>query len=390
MAPLSGATPGISPRRGVATLLGGVWHPRLAGNSLLQGASGLGEESGDSRCLFETETALWGGISSTGPQVSKVTLRVEAEPVDSSKLVTWPGDDSRFPAYALILERNASPPRLLRKDYGFRLRLSFTPHVSSEQREQVIEAVRWWASFGGVGARTRRGLGAVHVTSKSAALNPVSVQEVEAQGGWLVVGKEVSHDAVAAWRDTVDALQRFRQGTDVARNPGHRNRPGRSRWPEADAIRRRTGRAAPGHQPEHPVRDHFPRAAFGLPIVFHFKDSDDPRDHTLNPVGHDRMASPLILRPRFVDGRWRPAALLLPGWQRRVSVPVCLASEGETGSGEKPAWPEEPDERRRLAGKVPPLSDSDDALSAFMRFFEQHTAPGWPTANRRSRPGVGR
>lgn len=356
---------------------------------LLQGASGHGEESGDSRRLFETETALWGGISSTGPQASKVTLRVEAEPVDSSKLVTWRGDNSTYPVYALILEQNADPPRLLSENYRFRLRLSFTPHVTSEQREQVIEAVRWWASFGGVGARTRRGLGAVQVTCESAGLRPVSVQQIKTQGGCLVVGRQTSHDAVTAWRAAVEALQRFRQGSDFARNPGHDNRPGRTRWPEADAIRRRTGKAASGHQPQHPVQDYYPRAALGLPIVFHFKNSDDPGDHTLNPVGQDRMASPLILRSWFDGERWRPAALLLPGWQERVSVPVGLASKGRN-VGQRPAWPKEPDERRRLAPKTPMSGLGEDALSAFLHFFENRTGSGLPIANRRNRPKRGR
>jgi len=47
--------------------------------------------------------------------------------------------------------------------------------------------------------------------------------------------------------------------------------------------------------------DAFPRAEFGLPIVFHFKDYEDPEDAELYPVvnGEEktRMSSPLILRP---------------------------------------------------------------------------------------------
>ena len=45
--------------------------------------------------------------------------------------------------------------------------------------------------------------------------------------------------------------------------------------------------------------DAFPRAAFGMPIIFHFKDKPDPGDTTLQPAGKDldRFASPLVLRP---------------------------------------------------------------------------------------------
>ena len=99
----------------------------------------------------------------------------------------------------------------------------------------------------------------------------------------------------------------------MGRNQGLGNRPGRSRWPEADTIRRATNTHAPMHKPEHPVDGFYPRAAFGLPLVFHFKDKNegDPRGQdsdslVLNPEGHDRMASPLILRPYFDGRQYRP------------------------------------------------------------------------------------
>ena len=46
----------------------------------------------------------------------------------------------------------------------------------------------------------------------------------------------------------------------------------------------------------------FVRSEFGLPIIFHFKNSPPP-DATLTPQGSERMASPLILRPlKCIDG----------------------------------------------------------------------------------------
>jgi CRISPR-associated protein Cmr1 len=41
----------------------------------------------------------------------------------------------------------------------------------------------------------------------------------------------------------------------------------------------------------------FPRGQFGLPIIFHFKDKGEPSDTTLQGAHHDRLGSPLILRP---------------------------------------------------------------------------------------------
>ena len=82
------------------------------------------------------------------------------------------------------------------------------------------------------------------------------------------------------------------------------------------------------------------------------------------------MASPLILRPYFDGARYQPLALLLPGWESRVSVPVALDS---THLG--PAWPEDSRDRERLADLVPPMQGrGTDALTAFLHYFE-HPAP---------------
>ena len=264
--------------------------------------------------LFTEESALWGGISrSSGPQASRVSLRVQATPINDRQL-KLKNQIGGFPSYALIPDRNAPQPRFLNPGYEFKLLLRFAEAVDSTQRDQVIETLRWWASFSGIGARTRRGLGAVRVEG----LTPVCRTEVETTGGRMVL-RSAQPDALGAWRVAVDKLRDFRQGRRIGRNPGTGGRPGRSRWPEPDAIRRLVRRRTK-HDPEHPVDRFYPRAAFGLPIVFQFKPSDvaegDPPDYVLEPADRDRnrMASPLILRPYFDGAQYRPLALLLPGW----------------------------------------------------------------------------
>ena len=254
--------------------------------------------------------------------------------------------------------------------------MRFKRTVTAQQRGQVIEALRWWVSFAGVGARTRRGLGAVKVTNSDVELKPVSTEGVESHDGRMLLGESVGNPA-QAWKDAVDALRQFRQGVAVGRNPGSGNRPGRSRWPEPDTIRRLTNTHAERHAPEHPVDGFYPRAAFGLPLVFHFKDKYDPRDSVLEPEGHDRMASPLILRPYFDGERYRPVALLLPGWKERVSVRVGFHSAPTTPGPPAtpgPAWPEGTDDRERLARDIKPMQDrGTDVLTAFMSYFQDRT-----------------
>jgi hypothetical protein len=74
----------------------------------------------------------------------------------------------------------------------------------------------------------------------------------------------------------------------------------------------------------------FPRAILGLPINFHFADGPgknnqgdvnrDPKDAQLVPsfpdkhgvmYEVDRMASPIITRPLWIDGKWLPAVIIL-------------------------------------------------------------------------------
>ena len=330
--------------------------------------NGAGRKPAD---LFIAESALWGGISSKGPQASQVTLQVKAEPAGNHQL-TAKSQQGDFPAYALILERDEDPV-LLNAGYGFDLVLRFKRRVTDQQREQVIEALRWWASFAGVGARTRRGLGAVRVASTDVDLKPVSIEEVESRGGRMILGGS-GRNAVQAWKKAVEVLRDFRQKVGIGRNGGAGGRPGRSHWPEPDTIRRLTKKHAVGHAPEHPVDGFYPRAAFGLPVVFHFKDRHDPRDSVLEPEGCDRMASPLILRPYFDGQQYYPLALLLPGWEERVSVPVGLGSATATAG---PAWPKDLGQRERLAKKIEPMRGRGiDALSAFMSYFQSRTSGG--------------
>lgn len=314
--------------------------------------------------LFKAECALWGGISSTGPKASQVTLQVKADPAGRRDLIASCDNKNRIQRnfdYVLILEKGQNP-RLLKEGYKFELILSLNSAATKAQQAEVMEALRWWASFGGVGARTRRGLGAVKATRCNSALTPVSEQQVKAKGGKMVL-KPSASSAVDAWRTAVSRLKDFRQKPGVGRNHG----PGRSHWPEPDAIRRFAGH----HAPNHPV-DAFPRAAFGLPIVFHFKDPSDPADHTLEPDNgnSNRMASPLILRPYFDGTAYCPLALLLPGWEKCVSVPV-----GSNSKSLGPAWPKAtdppPNDRPSLAAQVLPMNGrGDDALSAFMAYFK--------------------
>jgi CRISPR-associated protein Cmr1 len=356
-------------------------------------ASGPFKDSGE---MFARESAIWGGIGEAGPRASQVRVRVrgvgspsvlpahiyEKDPAAPGKFKSFPKVADWAEGYALFSAKGElnkdrddfKEPRreLAQASLGFELGLALGPRLDKGQREEVTLALRWWASFGGLGARTRRGLGAVSVTGVS----PVTAAEVANRGGRLVLRKAAG-GATQAWKEAVGRLKDFRQRPDLGRNPGTApNRPGRSRWPEADRIRILSHRADPRHAVPVTSVDGFPRAAFGLPIVFHFKDewTGDPGDHVLEPADLpngdkcDRLASPLILRPYWDGARWLPAALLLPGWEAHLGIDLKFKGKGK-GYAPVP-WPTDPSRRRTAAAAVRPMaSRGDDALTAFMAYF---------------------
>jgi len=137
-------------------------------------------------------------------------------------------------------------------------------------------------------------------------------------------------DSLSAWHEGLKLLKDFRQGKSVGRDPGSGRAPGRSRWPEAESIRElvmqqrgftaRSFCSLKAKDTRIPTF-YFPRAEFGMPIIFELRGEEIPLKHckgenikpTLIPDKKiERMASPLILRPiRFQDGSSAALAFFL-------------------------------------------------------------------------------
>lgn len=321
----------------------------------------------DVNAIRQEEFALWGGLG-TPPQASRVWVEVRHDKSLELKKV------KHINPYALGGAKV--------KDDGIYdcltpwiLRIGYCPSLSDKQEEEVKDAVRWWASFGGVGARTRRGFGAVSVSGLSA----ITDDEIKAAGCQLMLNKTLKLAAQQAWKLGIKALRDFRQGKP-GRNKGETRYPGRSHWPEADAIRRLTGRHHNYHIPEHTAGNVFPRAAFGMPIIFHFKDTQDPSDFTLQPVKYvqnpgqsimtpvrcERLASPVILRPIKQGQTWRAAALLLP-YEKILDLAVTQPDGTFTNPGKW--WDAAQDVN------IPPMhaQKQDHPLLAFLQYFETYS-----------------
>jgi CRISPR-associated protein Cmr1 len=110
----------------------------------------------------------------------------------------------------------------------------------------------------------------------------------------------------------------------------------------------------------------FPRAAFGLPIVFHFKDEKigDPYDTILQGRDYERLASPLILRPLACADGAVGLAVILEGTGVAVLPDGLILRKKEEADI---SWPVEATIEAHEAQKIPPLDGIPDVLQAFLK-----------------------
>lgn len=356
---------------------------------------------GEWKKMREREEEIWGSAGEAGkPGPSKVTVSVikwnegkvveKIEVYDKKKRrnTLIPVSDPKSPwSYVTfpLRETEEKPEGSVRQDVSFVLEIVYPSDL-----EKDIQAALWaWEVFGGIGGRTRRGLGSLQHTEKP------SSQEVQeyiskglnkhvVSGKWPVGVPHLGHnmrikltkkesDAIKAWEYLFGALQRFRQQ--------RYGKFGLSQWPEANEIRKLHGKPSksPKNRPSAEVVNKFPRAKFGLPIQFHMPhDKDLPETLTLQgqkisdkeEKWYDRLGSPLILRPiACSDGAVGLAAIL--EW-----TPIKKDDEQYTPPGGlalKNA-PKDPSVKSDLneteAGQIPPLKGEPDILQAFLDYLE--------------------
>ena len=319
------------------------------------------------QALYDEESRIWGraGEDDNGGR-SQVELRVEVSKKsesDSSNIA--PNGQG---AYALWPARGTQTQiPAPRRSPGLEFRVTVT--APSADVAQVRDAVRLWILFGGYGSRTRRGLGALTVCgdtsdwlpratckedlmqsldelfqsslgvrsrpsggrlfSASSAHRIWAANSVSVVAGASFLAKLPGNmDGNAAWLEALDRLRDFRQGAPAHNgDPARNGARGRSRWPEADMVRRLTSRPGPGHAhtpriqhlPPFAPRPLWPRAGFGLPIEIRFAPRHkhfEPRPTQLiwrdnGRNDHDRLASPLVVKPLPVLGGFLPMALWL-------------------------------------------------------------------------------
>lgn len=337
----------------------------------------------DTGKLFASERAIWGGLGDEGTlAASQVTVRVETR---STEVKTSPKDGSAL-GKMIVTDSGVSVDWLpCNRPFEFVLWLRI-----DTCQESVVQALRMWASFGGIGARRRRGLGALEVVDADG--NRLSASKADREAAKTILypmagaGFDDYQQAVAAG---VQFLIDFRQKAELARGLGTGARPGGSYWPEANAVRKLTGRARPDNS--HALGSStpllFPRALLGLPIVFQFKlheSQGDPYPSTLEvanegDTARDRFASPLIFSawPEARGNRtiYRPVVLLLPTHNelRKRALKLKIGTSISLPIAKGSWWPSDPGRRKCvLPAAVHRFADEKfDVLQAFLQYFQE-------------------
>lgn len=360
--------------------------------------------------LRQLEGELWGTTRDADgkPRESRVSLEVD-QPAGNGTPWNHPTHISETLSYVFgMLTGDNAVVECVSYSQPFRLTVTCPESLAG----QVRVALWAWTNFGGLGARTRRGCGALVCTRVEPDLggqyplfSPKSAKTEDLKewySGWaqlfagtidaslakvpalaeslLVFPSQAPGSAMDAWKQAIKVFREFRQGANVGRDPAGsgNNFPGQSRWPEPDAVQRLI--PSPGWTWGHPIRtahDGFPKAAFGLPIQFTFKERPNKPTAKLTAVETDRMASPIIARPLAIGGYRQnqavPAIL-------RLSVADLDAARLEQMQGGSGTWTIAANQIQDSGlstypaspmGGSPPRSTSGSALEAFLAYAKE-------------------
>jgi len=280
----------------------------------------------DLRSLLRKENSIWGGkIEDSAQKASRikspVSISISDLQIDQNNIVNaklknaYAVNDDVIPGYVLF---PVTEPVKNGADISFIKTLSFSLYISYHKKfhSDIINTLKLWTLFGGVGARTRRGTGSLFCEEllkdiksgqdianfvTSLAKENSSITEYaypRIAGAQLYTSQIINNEPAQAWHKFLTAYGKYRQ----ERAPGS-VRPGRSYWPEPDAIRLLTNPPDLPHAPKHHDSIWFPRAAFGLPILTRFTTKGDPvpargKNFTLVPDinSGERFPSPVILK----------------------------------------------------------------------------------------------
>lgn len=303
--------------------------------------------------LRKREDAIWGSTRSA----SRVSVEVDIVSANW-RTIRYDKDmkkeDTELPKYVIFpLDNTKDDKDQYIKQFDlieggrFKLTVFYDPDYESD----VLNSLKLWYLFGGLGARTRRGMGSLYIVKDASRWpgwksesdienwlkNAIPSKDQGAENLWpsLIGAKLLMTQAnlspqkpiKKAWVSWIGKYQGFRQWR-VDKKTGKRSTYGKSIWPEPDAIR-----DFHNQNNQFEKSAFFPRGAYGLPILFHFPQ--EKMDYTLfggQSADGDRWASPIFLKVlKLSESRAvniclklqspMPAAWSISGHERQSDLP---------------------------------------------------------------------
>jgi len=294
--------------------------------------------------LFEAEKKIWGSTEAPGVVTVMSKLIAPGEEKKHSELA--PKEISKYgPREGYFIfpfqaqKKEQIPQATARKGVKFELQLLLRKRwdVDTKQYEKEVEsiknAVKAWVTFGGVGARTRRGCGALQVIGNNANEWLPPNRDEESIGFWMkslkvgnvastththlkdatiIVGKECKADndltaSDVAWRTLGTFWARFRKG----HIPPVRSNYDPTSHCDWDDYRQVLVKNYFSKSPR-PKLLAIAKPFFGLPIIYQKFDNAPYTKFTIEASETGRMSSPVILKPIvFADGSVCPMVVIL-------------------------------------------------------------------------------
>ena len=287
-----------------------------------------GAKYSTAKSLYDEEAKLWGssansnkdGTIAGGP--GKVSVRVdEVKHGDPKSYTQLTSERSDKPLAYLLFPFNSDkgqPEAVARKELSFKLILS----CPDSNQDEVKTALKAWIAFGGIGARSRRGCGALQVTDKPDEYlmkapyqdwmqSLLTVKTSETSDFSVLNNARVSigelTDCEKVWRKLAEFWIKFRKGNINADSLQTAQRSG-CKWPDYREVLTPFER-----NPTQTVA--LAKPYFGLPINYNkFPESHPPANYSpiVKSELTERMASPVILKPiACADGKIRPLLVTL-------------------------------------------------------------------------------
>lgn len=304
-----------------------------------------GAQYGSAEELFKAEEAIWGSTEKYGKVVLRVVEQSARHSIKPSELVPDKGTAKTGPMERFFLHPfNENKKEGVHEASGLQtveFTLELTLNLAEPEKEHLRRAIRAWIAFGGIGARTRRGVGALEVTQDLKDWLPATPDQLKTwfatsvninqehtllAGAVICLGKPYKpsntdqYKGHSAWRELGRFWARFRKGHFVE-DPEKGETMAYTPMAGGKWLDHKTLLALrPGQGQIALIKPYL-----GLPIFY--QRLGDSFSGTLEAVhsGGRRMASPVILKPiAFADGSIRPAVIIL-----NAPVPTRIRVNGE-------------------------------------------------------------